>query len=69
MSAKTNHPTLGRFFGKRKAYADFRYGANHWAGGAVIVRLADGAGYQAIPGAHLTDASYTGSRDVIKSSR
>jgi hypothetical protein len=31
----------------------------------VIVKYADGE-YEAIPEAHLTDASYTGSRTVVK---
>ena len=35
-----------------------------WMGGAVIVREDDGY-FEAIPGAHLTDISYTGSRDVV----
>jgi len=34
-----------------------------WLGGAVVVE--DGAGYEAIPGAYLSNGSYTGSRDVL----
>lgn len=35
-----------------------------WTGGARVVRNDDGS-YDAIPGAYLTDASYTGSCDVV----
>jgi len=37
--------------------------ADHWRGGAVVVR--DGDDYTAIPGARLNSRNYTGSRDVV----
>jgi len=37
--------------------------ADTWLGGAVIVK--NGEGYDAIPGAYLTDASYTGSCEAV----
>lgn len=38
--------------------------ADHWMGGAVVVVEEDGS-YEAIPGAYLTDISYTGSREIV----
>jgi len=38
--------------------------ADCWVGGAVVV-AEDNGEYNAIPGAYLTDCSYTGSRDVV----
>jgi hypothetical protein len=35
-----------------------------WTGGVVIIREDDG-NFDAIPGAFLTDCSYTGSRNVV----
>lgn len=38
--------------------------ADQWMGGAVVV-IDENGDYDAIPAAYLTDASYTGSRDVV----
>jgi hypothetical protein len=38
--------------------------ASHWMGGAVVVKDADGC-YSTIPGAHLNDISYQGSRQIV----
>ncbi len=37
--------------------------ADTWMGGAVVVK--DGRNYEAIPQAHLSDGSYTGSRNIV----
>lgn len=40
--------------------------ADRWMNGAVVV-VDENGDYDAIPGAYLTDCSYTGSRDVVVS--
>ena len=51
------------FFTAKKALRDYRENRNRWTGGALIVRTPNG--YQAIPGAYLTDISYTGSKEAV----
>ncbi len=47
---------------KKSAYLKALRNAENWMGGAVIVRIKEG--FDAIPGAYLSDRSYTGSREV-----
>lgn len=54
-----------QFFTAEKALRDYRNNKNVWTGGALIVRC-DNGGFQAIPGAYLTDISYTGSRVAVE---
>ena len=37
--------------------------SSDWMGGAVVVKTEDG--YEAYPGAHMNDISFSGSRDVV----
>lgn len=55
---------IGGFFTAVKALRDYRENKNVWTGGALIVAC-DNGGFQAIPGAYLTDGSYTGSRKSV----
>ncbi len=50
-------------FSKTRALREYRENRRKWSGGAVIVRVP--GGYQAIPGAYLSDVSYTGSRVTL----
>jgi hypothetical protein len=56
---------VGGWFTAVKALRDYRDNKDRWTGGALIVAC-EGSGFQAIPGAYLTDASYTGSRQAIE---
>ena len=50
--------------GLRQAVIEALQHCGRWTGGAVVVT--DGQGrYDAIPGAYLSDISYTGPRDVV----
>lgn len=39
--------------------------SSNWMGGAVVIRDNETGTYDAIPGAYLSDISYTGSRNVV----
>ena len=56
---------IGGLFTAVKALRDFRHGKRFWVGGALIVATSNG-GWQAIPGAYLSDVSYTGSRMAVE---
>ena len=49
---------------KIEAYIDAITSADHFMGGAVVVKYEDDT-YEAIPGAYLTDISYQGSREIV----
>ena len=48
----------------QKALSGFFRDGPMWTGGVVIIREKTG-GFDAIPGAYLSNISYTGSRDVV----
>ena len=48
---------------KHEAIREALAHCERWIDGAVVVR--DGDDYEAHPGAHMTDISYMGSRDVV----
>lgn len=53
---------------KQKAIAEAFSNHAKWTGGALVVKYKNGD-HQAIPGAYLSDISYTGSKEVVYSRR